>query len=462
MEPESGGSGLQEAGRRFIAQAVARPLQSFIRTEAASGIILLAGAIIALLWVNSPWDESYFDLWHQQLSIDLAIFQVGGPLEFWVNDGLMAIFFFVVGMEIKRELAHGELSTVRRAALPAAAALGGMIVPALIFTAFNAGGDGQRGWGIPMATDIAFALGVLSLLGRRVPFGVKVFLLGLAIVDDIGAIVVIAVFYTEELAVGPGAWALALLGAIVLANRGGVRNVYVYIVLGGLLWVAVLKAGIHPTIAGVVLGLLAPARPFYSVRDFVSSAERVLALFRQAAAEEDTEVQAGALARMEDLAQGTESPLDRLERGLHPWSSFLIVPIFALANSGVVLNGDILGDAASSPITLGVALGLVAGKLSGILGFAWLAVRSGMCDLPTGATWSHLAGAALLGGIGFTVAIFITGLAYDDPALVDEAKIGILAASLVAGVLGYLFLRTTTRPAPKAIPASPPGPGAAR
>ncbi len=460
IDPEPSNRSRVEASRSFV-QNVVRPIQSFAHTEASSGIALLAAALVAIVWVNSPWDSAYFDLWHHHVAIDLGFFRVDEPLEFWVNDGLMCIFFFVVGMEIKRELAIGELSSVRRAALPAAAALGGMIVPALIFTGFNAGGEGARGWGIPMATDIAFAVGVLALLGRRVPFGVKIFLLALAIVDDLGAIVVIAVFYTEELAIGPLALGVGTIGLILAANRLGIRAFYFYIALGVILWAAVLKSGVHPTVAGVFLGLLTPALPFNPVTRFADTADRLVVRFRHAIATEDTDAQQHTLANIETLARECESPIDRLQRALHLWASFVIVPVFALANSGVVLSSSIVSDAASSPITQGVAVGLVAGKFLGVFSFTWIIVRLGLCDLPSGASWRHMAGTAMLAGIGFTVSIFITGLAYTDGAHVDSAKIGILAGSLLAGAIGFGFLRFSGEGARIARPAleapAPPG-----
>lgn len=407
--------------------------------------MLLAATAAAIAWANSPWDEAYYDLWHAGLSLDFNLVRIDETLGHFVNDGLMTIFFFVVGLEIKRELVEGELASPRRAALPAVAALGGMVVPALIYFAWNAGSSGQHGWGIPMATDIAFALGALALLGSRVSFGLKVFLLALAIVDDLGAIAVIAIFYTDDLSLEALAWSGAALALILAARRAGVRSTDVYVVLGALLWVAVLKSGIHATIAGVVLAALTPARPYSDRAAFDDRVRDLLAQFRAAQAAGDHEREQYLLKEMEWLARGAESPLDRLERVLHPWVSYLVVPLFALANAGLIISSDALRAAAESPVTMGIIMGLVLGKVTGITAFAWLAVRLGWAALPAGAGWADLAGAGLLAGIGFTVSLFITGLAFDDSLLIAEAKMGIFGASIAAGALGMAALSLRAR-----------------
>ncbi len=391
--------------RAFVGRAVVDPMSEFLRLEAAGSLVLLAATIVALVWANSPWDGAYRDLWATELSAHLGGFEIDDHLAGAVNDGLMAVFFFVVGLEIKRELVRGELRDVRKASLPAIAAIGGMVVPALIFAAVNAGGDGARGWGIPMATDIAFAVGILALAGR-VPTSLKVFLLALAIVDDLGAIAVIAIFYSEDIALDAGAIAVALVALVLVLQRIGVRSVWPYVVAGVALWVAVFESGVHATVAGVALGLLTPAWPV---------------------GDDD----------------GAQSPLERLEQLLHPWVSFGIVPLFALANAGVALSGDSLSAAAESRVAIGIVLGLVAGKTAGILLATWLAVRTGAGSMPAGARWPQIAGVAMLGGVGFTVSLFVTGLAFDAPALVSDAKLGVLAGSLVAGVLGFAVVRLT-------------------
>ena len=377
----------------------------FLQTEASSGIVLLAATAVALVWANSPWAHGYEDLWTTAAA--------GDDLRHWVNDGLMALFFFVVGLEIKGEVVRGQLGSARDAALPVVVALGGMAVPAAIYAVVNAGGDGASGWGIPMATDIAFAVGVLALLGTRVPPALKVLLLALAIVDDVGAIAVIAVAYSDDLSLGWAAAAVAGLVGFALLRRLRVGYLPIAALVGVGVWVATLSSGVHATIAGVALGLVTPARP-----------------------------------------RGTESVSvgERLEAALHPWTSFAVVPIFALANAGIPLSVDAIGDAAGSAITVGVVAGLVIGKFVGVLGAAWLAVRFGIARLPEGVAWPHLAGMAALAGIGFTVSIFVSGLAFDDVARVDQARVGVLAASVIAAVAGSVLLLRAGRSLPRDAP----------
>ena len=438
---------LIEKPRDFVYNQVILTAQAFARIEASSGIVLMVAALAALIWANSPWDESYFDLLHTHLTFDLNVVLLDLSLQHWINDALMVIFFFLMGLEIKRELVHGELSGFRRALLPATAALGGMIVPALIYTAFNAGGEGAQGWGIPVATDIAFALGVLSLLSRRVPASIRIFLLALAIADDIGGILVIAIFYTSDINFTAMAVAALILGVTYVFNRAGVRTINVYVVLGGLLWVAVFESGIHATIGGVVLGLLTPARHYYNPETYAASAEDLAKRYRTALETGAQGVQESLLSQMEDLTKGTEAPLERIERALVRWVGFSIVPIFALANAGVAISGDVAGDAITSSVSQGVAFGLVAGKPLGIFLFTFVAVKLGLCDLPRGASWSHIFGVGLLGGIGFTVALLITDLGFrEHPILADEAKLGVLAASAVAAVIGMAFLFFAGKP----------------
>ena len=414
-----------------------RPLRDFLHTESAGGVALVVAAVVALAWANSPWKQSYIDLWHTRLVVQLGTHVLDLDLRDWINDGLMAVFFFVVGLEIKRELVDGELREPRRAVLPAVAAAGGMLTPALIYIAFNAGGDGAAGWAIPVATDIAMAVGVLSLLGSRVHPSLKLFLLALAIVDDIGAIVIIAAFYSEGFDAGAALVALAVVGAILICRQAGLRSLVVYVVLGGALWLAVHESGIHATIAGVVLALLTPVRPVH--RPELIDVDELTDLSDVAHARHSV-----------DLARGSVSVVEWLEHVLHPWSSFVIVPLFALANAGVPISFGALGDAATSPIAHGVVLGLVVGKLLGVTAFTWLAVRVGIGVLPPGVTWRGILGVGALAGIGFTVSVFVTGLAFDDPVLQDLAKIAILAASTVAALLGTVILRRRPAVAPVA------------
>jgi NhaA family Na+:H+ antiporter len=425
--------------RAFRPHRALRAAQAFMETEAAGGIVLLAATVVALAWVNSPWGDAYSDLWKTVIGVDLGFASITEDLRQWVNDGLMTLFFFVVGLEIKRELVHGELSDHRKAALPALAAAGGMIGPALIYTAFNAGSGDGHGWGIPMATDIAFAIGTLSLLGSRAPFGAKIFLLALAIADDIGSIAIIAIFYSGSLSLGALGIALALFAGIVLMNRLGLRNVNVYVVLGVAAWVAMVESGVTPTILGVALGLLTPARSYYDSKSYVATARGLLGRYEEAFAANEKDAQEDLLGQVEDLTQGSEAVLERLERFLHPWVSFLVLPVFALANAGVGLSGGVIGDAFGSPVTQGILAGRVLGKLAGILAFTYLGVRLGLGRLPEGVAWRHVFGVGLVASVGFTVSLFVTDLAFADLARVSDAKIGLFAASLLAGVLGVLF-----------------------
>ncbi len=447
--PRSLGKMSARSERSYVARRLLLPAQRFVHTAATSGIVLLASALVALLWANSPWSRSYFDLWDTPFTLQLGGFSLSKELQHWVNDGLMGIFFFVVGLEIKRELVSGELSDRRRAMLPAAAALGGMVIPALFYAGMNAGGPGAMGWGIPMATDIAFALGVLALVGDRVSRELRIFLLALAIVDDLGAILVIAVFYTKDSSGLALAAAGALLLVVLAMQRLGVISVYLYILVGVALWLAVLKSGVHATLAGVLLGAVTPAQPYLTRRSFAGSADSLLSRFRSALQADDYDTADAALGELEDVIEATESPLDRLLRVVHPWSSFLILPVFALANSGVEISSDLAKSAASSAVTIGVVLGLVLGKPIGVVLFVWLAVRLGVADLLKGVTWAQLAGVGALSGIGFTVSIFISSLSFEGTPMLAEAKLGVLAASLMAGGAGFLMLRLRTSPAPK-------------
>jgi NhaA family Na+:H+ antiporter len=429
---------------------VLRPFQRFFETEAASGIVLLACTVAALAWANSPWAHGYHHLWETPLTVGAPGAGLTLPLHEWVNDGLMAVFFFLVGLEIKREVLVGELASRRSAALPVAAALGGMLVPAALYALVNRGGPGAAGWGVPMATDIAFALGILALLGDRVPAGLRIFLAALAIADDLGAVLVIALFYTAALDWGALAGAAAMLAVLVALNRAGVRRPVAYVVVGVGLWLFVLASGIHATIAGVLLALTIPARTRISEPEFIARAEASLAEFRAADEPGHTVLtnrgHQEALQAMEIACADAQAPLQRMEHALHRVVAFGIMPVFALANAGVAL-GDGAAAAVRSPVTLGVVLGLVVGKPVGITLASVLAVRSRLADLPTGVTWRHIVGAGWLGGIGFTMSLFVAGLAFRDRVVLDTAKLGVLGASVAAGLVGSLILRRATAPA---------------
>ncbi len=421
----------------------------FLAQETASGLLLLAATAAALIWANLPGElgESYHHFWETHFSLGIGDFKIlDKPLEAVVNDALMVLFFFVVGMEIKSELVVGELSDPRVAALPAIAALGGMVIPAALYVMVTFGGDGTNGWGVPMATDIAFAVGVLALLGPVVPHRLKLFLLTLAIVDDIGAILVIAVFYTSAISLGWLATAIGLAVGIVLLTRFRVWYTPVYAIIGIVIWYATFRSGVHATIAGVVLGLLTPAKPLLGGRAF-ESVEDVLS--------GDT-ADSAAVRDANWKIKESVSVTDRLSGLLSPWTSFVIIPIFALANAGIALGGDKVNSALSSRVTWGIIVGLVVGKPLGVTAFAWAATRFGVASLPPGVTIRHVFGGGAVAGIGFTVALFIARLAFvdDDGAalpILDEAIMGILIASLLATLLGWVVLRGASRPSTSAL-----------
>ena len=414
-------------------------LERFVHSETSGSILLFGATVIALVWANSPWNSSYFAFWKLPLPLGRRpLFSM--DLHHWIDDGLMVLFFLVVGLEIKREIVKGELSSFRQAALPIIAALGGMIFPALIYFGLNHSGVGARGWGIPMATDIGFALGVLALIGKRIPSSLRVFMLALAIVDDVGAILVIAFFYTPQISVSALTLAAGfLMLLLIVAIRRGPLSVYV--VLGFFFWAAVLSSGVHATIAGVILGLVAPIRPKRKPEELADNAEGLLIDFKNQILKNDKLSAEATLTQLDQLLRGTDSIAERLERSIHPWVCFLVLPLFALASAGVALSTEQAKQAISSPIALGVFLGLVAGKATGITLFSFLAVRLRIAGMAEGLSWLGIAGVGILAGVGFTVALFISGLSFDDETLIATSKIAVLAASLAAGSLGYIWLR---------------------
>lgn len=427
---------------RPLARLVARPVREFLHVESSGSIVLLLAALGGLIWANSPWADSYDSFWHTEIGLDLGFVQISESLQHWVNDALMVVFFFVVGLEIKYELVSGDLRHPRTAALPVIAAVGGMVVPAGLYLLVTGGGPDSAGWGIPMATDIAFALGVLGLLGSRIPSAARLFLLTLAVVDDIGAIVVIALFYTEEVSLPWLAGAAVLLLAMVGLRMLKVWTVWAYGALGVVLWFAMLQSGVHPTLAGVAVGLLAPGVALLKEDVSRGYAQQALA---------DRHLDAEELERLRFLLTESVPVVDRLQSRFHPVSAYLVLPVFALANAGVHLGGGALGDAVSSPVAQGIVLGLVVGKPLGIALACWLAIRTGLGRLPDGTSWVMLAGLGAVAGIGFTVSLFIAGLAFPgEEALVAEAKVAILAASLVAAAIGVVVLLVSTRAEPAA------------
>ena len=433
---------------RFVPKRFVRPFVRFTRIEASSGIVLLAAAIAALVWANSAFSDVYFDILDTRLNVEILDFRLEETVHGIINDGLMAIFFFVVGLEIKRELVTGDLRDPKAAALPVMAALGGMVFPAAIFLILNAelGGEALRGWGIPIATDIAFAVGVVALLGSRIPSGAKLFLLAVAIADDIGAIAVIAGFYTDDLNVAFLLLAIGGLAGVWLASKVGIRSLTFYVPVALVIWYFTLESGVHATLAGVALGFLTPARPLYRPKEFTKRSHTILDQYPLEV--EDTRAQEHAdheALLLGEIAVESVSPLSRMEFNLVGWSSFVIVPLFALANAGVDFRNSSITEALTSTVALGVALGLVVGKTLGITLFTFAAVRLGMGRLPAGTTWRHVLGLAAVAGIGFTVSLFVAGLAFADPQLTNLAKVGIFAGSLVAGVVGIAILLTAKR-----------------
>lgn len=420
-----------------------RPLAHFLRIESASGIVLLVCTVVAMVLANSPAAGAYHAFWHTYVGIEVGGFKLGGELgHFFINDVLMTIFFFVVGLEIKRELVAGELRDPRKAALPVAAALGGMLLPASIYAALLARQIGQpefRGWGVPMATDIAFVVGVMALLGKRVPFGLKIMILSLAIADDIGAVIVIAVFYSGGLNWAALGLAAIGFGVTYLLNRLGVRAVPIYLVVGAFIWLAVYKSGVHPTVAGVLLGLLTPSSAWIGDKTLIEVLRGAIELAPGTGPE-----RYDILNEVQFTAREGISPLERLEVGLHPWVGFVIMPLFALANAGVHVEVEEL----TSPVALAVALGLLVGKPVGIVLFSFLAVRIGIARLPEGVNWWVLLGGGCLAGIGFTMSLFVAGLAFPvdtQPHLLAAAKIGTLTGSVCSAVVGTVVLLLVLR-----------------
>lgn len=421
-----------------------RPVQEFIQTESASAVLLIVAAAIALVWANSPWNHEYERLLNATISIDLAIWAVEGSLHFWVNEVAMVLFFFVIGLEIKREITIGELSDPRVMAAPIAGALGGMLLPLILFLLIAQGSDAREGWAIPMATDVAFALGIATLFASRVPIGLRAMLLTFVIVDDIGTVFVVAVFYSGQVQLMEVLLTCALVVSMMLFYRLGVRNMIVFATIGLVAWGAILESGIHPTTLGAVLGFLTPWKPPIPLDGFVQLARRLLDRF--STGDRAPESQLGhdqvvdALLGLSDLSSQAVPHVDRLEHQLHPWVAFLVVPAFALANAGVHFDPQGVSEAFSSSVTWGVIVGLVVGKPLGLVGATWIAVKLG-AGRPAGVTWQGIWAIGLVAGIGFTVALFVADLAFADPEMLTHSKIGILAAFTIAGPLGFIAFK---------------------
>ena len=427
---------------------IKEPLNQFIRLETSSSIILFATTISALILANSPLSEAFLGIWKNNITISMPGFELSKPILKWINDGLMAIFFFLIGLEIKREILTGELSHVKKASLPVFAAVGGMLTPALFFIVLNNGQPGLQGWGIPMAADIAFTLGILKLLGTRVPTGVKIFLMAFAIIDDLGAVMVIAFFYSSNLVWLYIAIALAIIGFLLFLSQKGFYSKYLFFLIGIVVWVLLLKSGIHATIAGVLMALTIPLKRETETRSFYDSGKENLERFL-----EDCEVNIGkkekailtkkqleAIDELEDITEKTAPPLQYIEHRLHGWVSYLIMPLFAFANAGVVFS---FSSESNFSLSTNIALSLIIGNAIGIFLFSWLSVKLKLAELPKNVSYKQLVGISFLGGLGFTMSLFINNLAYTDQILIDSAKVGILIGSFVAGLTGYLILRFT-------------------
>ncbi len=445
LDPRAG------ARRRFT--NFVRPVQEFVQTESAGAVLLMVAAVVALVWANSPWHTHYEDLLEVHLGLDLAFWAVEGSLHFWVNEVAMVLFFFVIGLEIKREITIGELSDPRVMAAPVVGAIGGMLLPLAIFLLVTqgAGGEAREGWAIPMATDVAFALGIATLFAKRVPVGLRAMLLTFVIVDDIGTVLVVALFYSGDVQVDQLVLTASLVALMLVTYRFGVRSMFVFGGIGIVAWAAILDSGVHPTTLGALLGFLTPWRPPVSLDGFVRTARQLLERFR--AGDEDPETPLGhdqmvdSLLSLSELSSNAVPHVDRLEHNLHPWVAYLVVPAFALANAGVHLDPDGLSEAFSSSVTWGVLIGLVVGKPVGLVAATWIAVVLGEVR-PAGVTWRGVAAIGLVAGIGFTVALFVGDLAYTDPELLRQSKIGILAALVIAGplaILGFFLLPKTGR-----------------
>lgn len=432
------------------------PIKNFIERQTSVGLLLIFSATLAVIFANSPWRSLYHEFWQQHLFIGFNNATLEKSLLHWINDGLMSIFFFMVGLELKREIIHGHLASVRGAILPIAAALGGMIFPALIYFFFNMGSETLSGWGIPMATDIAFALGILFLLGKRVPLSLKVFLTAIAIVDDMGAVLVIALFYTADLSIESLVLAGFFLLILMTANQMGIRSTWFYAIMGiGGLWMAIMLSGVHATIAAVLVAFTIPNSKKINTPVFLRKvrwlSHEVRTKYIRSKKEEEEETEEDVISSIEKfthLAQDATPPLQRLEHALYPFVSFVVLPLFAFANAGVTIETGSI-NVVFNPVTIGVILGLIVGKFIGIVLFTRLMVYFKISVLPTEVHWKHIYGIGFLGAIGFTMSLFITELAFDNELFMAQAKIGILLASIIAGTIGFFYLKNITRKPPK-------------
>lgn len=438
-------------------EKIIAPVSKFIQLEYTGGIFLFVSVLIAIFWANSPFHDLYHHLWEIRFSIGFGEYILNHPLHIWINDGLMAIFFFVIGLELKREFMEGELSTLKKASLPMMAAFGGMVVPALIYFFINRGTEAGHGWGIPMATDIAFALALLSMAGKHIPVSVKVFLSALAVADDLGAVLVIAFFYTSDLNFVPLGIAAVFLLILIAGNRLGIRSVAFYLLIGIGVWIGFLLSGVHATIAGVLVAFTIPAVTRINENYFSRNLRKLADDFERDTFNTSSLIttdQHHTLTHVKTLTLAAETPLQKIEHALHPWVAFVIMPLFALANAGIIIGTDFF-TALMNPVSMGVMTGLIVGKFAGILFFTWLMVKTGVSQLPAQANWNHITGVALLAGVGFTMSLFISNLAFEVPVFIEQAKYGILMASLVAGIAGIIMLKSIAPKVKKTVTSDP-------
>jgi NhaA family Na+:H+ antiporter len=439
--------------RQLVADQIFRPFQRFFSKEAASSILLIAATIMALIWTNSAIGETYHSFWHTEVSFSFGHFHISKTLVHWINDGFMSLFFFTVGLEIKREILVGELATPKKALLPVIAALGGMIVPGLIYAILNVGSPTISGWGVPVATDIAFALGAVAVFGRRLPVGLRIFLAAFAIADDLGAVVIIAIFYTKEIVWSYLFISLFLILGLALANFLWIRWTIIYATLGLAVWFFVLGSGVHPTIAGVIVSLFVPARGRYDTDNFLQNVNKIMEKFE---CEEQScgysillnEEHMHAVQALELACHDVETPLQRLMHALHPWVAFLILPFFAMGNTGLTFHGMVFSEMVSNPVILGIVFGLVFGKPLGVILFSYLSVKTGIASLPQEVRWSHIFGGAMLGGIGFTMSLFLADLSFSDPQILNYSRIAILVGSVLSALVGMSYLAFISVSAP--------------
>ena len=424
---------------------VSTPFEHFLHAQTTTGIILMFMTLVALFLANTSFAEAYTHFFHTKIDFNVGSWKLSHTLHHWINDGLMAIFFFIIGLEIKREILVGELSTIKVAILPILSAVGGMVLPALIYLSINYAGNGASGWGIPMATDIAFAISALILLGNRVSPALVTFLVALAIVDDLGAVIVIAVFYTEQINFLPlGLAGLSFL-IMILLNRFGIHMILPYFIVGSFLWFFMLESGVHATIAGVIAALSIPSKPKHAPVDFTAHTKNLLNEYDNYPIATDHmmhEKQKAILINIKDRIDAVNSPAGRLEHDLHLPVSLIVIPLFALANAGISIDFSLIGKTIATPVSLGIITGLILGKVLGIFGVAWITIKLGLAKLPENSTMRQIFGVAFLGAIGFTMSIFVADLAFiGTPELIFQAKVGILSASLFAGLFGYIWLR---------------------